>query len=399
MTGRPGTRGIAYVVAPYGPIGRSEFVNLGAAAKIESVVRILRLLGYRVRLVNSAHNERRFRATRIRRTLMGGGRILEIEPFTVPWRPIGKLLNLIPAFLIGRRLAAGNPHALVWAYNGYAFESLLAIQSRPCPLVLEIEDLPFTRNRGLRSMKDWMDSTLLHRAIPHARLVTVVNARLAGQLPATATEPLLLPSLLRESIAGISARKPFDARPYRIGYFGGLNAEKGAHVMLALARDVPEGWEVVITGTGPLAPDFRAAAAHSNRVTFHEAAPEETLCALIGSCDLLVNPHRPIEQMGDGIFPFKVVEYLSTGRLVVSTPLPECGLDLAGTLLEFDGTEPGLRRMLLDAARLHAERTGTIAATSMKVRESYSEPSVARRIGVALGLERLPHTDPRHVMP
>jgi glycosyltransferase involved in cell wall biosynthesis len=49
---------------------------------------------------------------------------------------------------------------------------------------------------------------------------------------------------------------------------------------------------------------------------------ESALFGFISDCDVLVNPHASIEKMGNGVFPFKVIEYVASGRLVISTELP-----------------------------------------------------------------------------
>jgi glycosyltransferase involved in cell wall biosynthesis len=57
-------------------------------------------------------------------------------------------------------------------------------------------------------------------------------------------------------------------------------------------------------------------------VHFHGRVDETTLLSLISDCDVLVNLHASIEKMSNGVFPFKVIEYVASGRLVISTDLP-----------------------------------------------------------------------------
>lgn len=378
-------RRVAYLVAPYSPLGRSALVHLGAAKKIAAVIGVLASLGYRVRLINSAHNAAEFRTHQLRRSTIGGVRLLELTPFTVPWRPLGKVLNLCSAYRWGRRLARRQRQSLVWIYNGYAFESLFALCSgKHSRLVVELEDLPFSRRRGGLDLKNRLDSALLSRVLTQACLVTAVNEMIAASLPGLRCRVVSLPSILDPGVEGRAFKRPFSGSPYRIGYFGGLTVEKGANVLLSLAEDLPANWSMLVTGSGPLASRFREASARVDRVSFRESASDSEVLSLMGECDLLVNPHTSIAAMRDGVFPFKVYEYVSTGRLVASTPLPPAGVDLGAAAVWFDGSAGGLRRLLETAATAYEGRRTAIALAAAEVRLRYAPASVAGVIQRAL---------------
>ena len=55
------------------------------------------------------------------------------------------------------------------------------------------------------------------------------------------------------------------------------------------------------------------------QIVFHGFVTREQLIGLFGKASILVNPHQVAGEVG-AVFPFKLIEYIGTGRPVVSTP-------------------------------------------------------------------------------
>ena len=368
-------KAVAYFVAPYSPIG-SEFVNLGAVKKIDALIRILRDLGFTVRLLNSAHNECKIRPSTIRRSSAGGVRLVEITPFSLPSRPLGKVFNMAFGWAIGRALSKS-----VWLYNGYAFECIFGLAFKnPGFLVMEIEDLPFSRRRGALEIKNRLDQFLLQKVLPKSNLITCVNTKIAENFASFGARKFVLPGLVSNASLVDLVRDPFSGHPYRVGYFGGLNEEKGAGCMLGLMNVLPRGWQVVVTGSGPLAHEFYSWAQHSDRLLFEENASDQRVRELMLSCDVLVNPHKPIVDMRSGVFPFKVYEFLSTGRLVITTQLPATPIDFSQAVELFDGTSQSLARILEQGHQLYADKKSAVLEVAQIVNERYSEAGLRQTL-------------------
>ena len=190
------------VVAPYSPVDSGDIPALGAAKKIASVVAALSVLGREVILVNSAHNVEMRAALKIEKIEIRPG--LQIRTVTLPTyasRPFGKAINLLFARSLARevlREVAGDGIALLWIYNGYAFESRFALEvmgKTGCPLVVELEDMPFSRKRP-GNLKPMLDDRYLRRALPPASLVTCVNQTIQQALGIPLGKTLLLPGLV-----------------------------------------------------------------------------------------------------------------------------------------------------------------------------------------------------------
>ena len=361
-------------------------VNLGAAAKIASLVRIFGRLGFDVHYVDTSHWTPRWaRPVLSRPSAIEDTAVTLWRPFQLAHRKVGKVLNVLAADGFFAQLRRANP-ALVWIYNSYAMEGALAqrFASIGVPFVLELEDLPRARRRGWNPKPLW-DQRYLDALLPAAALVTFVNKGLLDRYAGRCKATFLLPSVLHDTLAGLSRPQRFVSSPYRVGYFGGLVREKGANVMLDALAALPANWQMVVTGVGELGPAFQSAAqASPDRLEFHGAVSRQALMALMQSCDVIVNPHQSIEAMQDGVFPFKVCEAIASGALLITTPLPSIGESFGRGAMSFDGSAKGLQRALADAHRHDQENATVINELRARVVGAYSEQAIAGRLAAAL---------------
>lgn len=364
------------MVAPYLPDSGSQ----GAAHKIESVLRILARSGRRIIFINSAHRRVGFASSTAAIRNIAGVRLIEITPFTLRWRLLGKLANILAMLPLARRIALLRP-SLVWIYNSYAFEARFALlleRLAGCRIVLEIEDLPRARRRGLLNIKPMLDSRYFSIVQRRAALVTCVNQTIQANMSPTPTLPL---PYIMSPFVRLNGREPFQTAPFTLGYFGHLSAEKGASIFSPLSTAIPSNWQILVSGRGPLAGELHACAARSEgRMKFFEDVPDEKLYELLTECDVAVNPHASIHSMGEGVFPFKVLEAVASGRLVISTALPPCGFDLQHNVMYFNGTLDGLCKALESAPEFLRRNLQGFHATVVRVRTMLSEEAVYARL-------------------
>ena len=329
------------IVAPYSPPDRPGGANLGGSRKLEIILAVLVHIDKNIVLVNSAHNDHDVTQLRSTRVVIGGVDVAEIVPPLSTRRTWGKLKNL---FHIGKMIraiqSAGSP-SLFWFYNGYAFEMRLAIVARKrfgVPMILEFEDWHFSRKRGFNP-KPYIDYFFWRRAARFMSGVFAVNSYLAEKMSMITGPVHLLPGVVSGKLTEITGSHiPFSngQGPINVGYFGGLTTEKGADIVLEVAENLPVGFVLHVTGTGPLESAFNARASkYPGSLRFYGRVDEAELHQRIVECDVLLNPHSPIKHMQNGVFPFKVIEYIASGRLLVSTPLPGFGLDDILTGVQF----------------------------------------------------------------
>ena len=106
----------------------------------------------------------------------------------------------------------------------------------------------------------------------------------------------------------------------RFLYAGLLNEVTGVDLYLEAIRllDMPEA-EFHFTGRGPLEDAVREAARRDARIVCHGFVSREEYYALLAGADIVVNPRNMGLPENKNNFPSKIMEYLASGRIVVST--------------------------------------------------------------------------------
>ena len=374
------------ICAPYAPIRLSAAPNLGAARKLESVIEVLSALDEDVLLVNSAHNSLERQTFADSHIDMKGVNVRQLVLPTYQSRRLGKLLNLTQVQECADRVLAQGRPDLIWLYNGYAFESAFARSIRSkvdCPVVLEFEDWHFSRRPlNPKPLIDYLSWLRLRKVASHVFAVNSALAEKVRRWPCTCS---LLPGLVSNSLVSTcEKRKPFTPPNRRgvMGYFGGLSDEKGADQIVRLARRTPDGWKLLVAGAGPLESAFREAAlANDNAFFFHPRASDEMLEVLIAECDVIINPHRPIVEMQDGVFPFKVIEALASGRQLISTELPDAGVPhVRDVVLYYDGSYGDLTRAIEEARSFYLQRASLIERVSSQISYMYGQSKLSSQV-------------------
>lgn len=112
---------------------------------------------------------------------------------------------------------------------------------------------------------------------------------------------------------------PFSGRPPYLALFcGSLVPGKGASLIPEIAKPFKDRIRFFIAGNGPLQSQLEVAARNcGGDVTCVGYLSNQELYKLYGSADLLINPYD--DEPSGGILPFKLVEYLAAGGVVVST--------------------------------------------------------------------------------
>lgn len=127
---------------------------------------------------------------------------------------------------------------------------------------------------------------------------------------------LIAPDLFNASTGLVAPKKRI------ILYAGTLEKNKGVDRLLdawgTLANR--EDWELHISGEGSLREKVAEAAKANGSIVYHGFLNRLQFIHILVAAKVCVNPHLYSSTKGN-IFPFKIVEYLSAGALVLSTPL------------------------------------------------------------------------------
>lgn len=388
-------------IAPYSGLPEEKTPFLAAARKARFLLTALRKIDPEVLLLDSSHSTNTRSISRPLEAFKNHELAITVirpQQYFHPW--VGRSLNIMQADSIIETIFRrfGKPQLCI-TYNGAAFESrAVASIARHSPLTkiaIEFEDAHFARFRGLhpKPLIDWLAWRRARRSYTHA---LAVNQQLANITTRLGLRTLLLPGVVGRSIEGImEMHQPFDRGETVVGYFGGLTEEKGAQILLALieAFRLRKGVRFVIGGSGPFAEGIRAASlAFPALVTFCGVMTDQDLAKALANTDVLLNPHA----LNEGVFPFKVMEAIATGRLVVSTRIGEEQLNLAGlcwanaAMVRCDLTVADFVHCIASARSLYEERRAAIRYAAVEAIAQFGEDALPRRLAEIFGITITP---------
>jgi glycosyltransferase involved in cell wall biosynthesis len=146
---------------------------------------------------------------------------------------------------------------------------------------------------------------------------------------------------------------------FTVMYAGALTEFDGVLQLLDAFSLLNESWyRLVIAGKGALEVEVRHAASRDARISYLGFLPHEEVVMLYQGADVLVNPRPSTPLSTRYVFPSKLIEYLATGKAVISTATSGVQEEYADFLfLLEDETPEGLANLIRQIARLSpAER-------------------------------------------
>ena len=343
------TKNRVCVIAPYCPADRDGLKSLGGAAKMSAVIQGMGENNFQVLLVNSGHQLEISKCTSVKRTKIGSQSCIEVEPPTIRKRSIGKLLQCFIAPLVMARIVYRWKPDYLWIYNSYLFEVIcLCVAKLASPglvTILELEDLPNARRREReRLTKNILDRFALKVALKIVNGATVVQKKMTPFNGGHQLEWYLPVLLSNAEIDG-----PIKVRnPITIGYFGGLMEEKGVIILISLIRQYRGCCRWVVCGSGPLERELETlSVAIPDRFRFFGCLEDQQFRAVYREVDAIINLHQPIEKFAGSLFPYKLLEAVAHGKLVISTPMLGCPDEASHAIHWLDGDpfEAGLNAL------------------------------------------------------
>jgi glycosyltransferase involved in cell wall biosynthesis len=134
----------------------------------------------------------------------------------------------------------------------------------------------------------------------------------------------LLPGTVDKNIVFKGAQnKPFRNKTnvIKCGYFGGLTKDKGADFLIKMINESMDqnlSIKWYITGAGPYKDSIvKLSKDNPNFVEYLGVVSDLELAEIVSNTDILLNPHIQM----NGVFPFKIIEYAASGRLILSSDI------------------------------------------------------------------------------
>lgn len=108
--------------------------------------------------------------------------------------------------------------------------------------------------------------------------------------------------------------------PVVIMYSGLLSKVTGVDLLLeAITKTDHNNVRFVITGKGDLEEQVKKAAKEDDRIDFKGHLSYENYMEELQSCDILINPRNMNLPENQNNFPSKIMDYIATGKLIIST--------------------------------------------------------------------------------
>jgi glycosyltransferase involved in cell wall biosynthesis len=371
------------IVAPHDLREPQNSSYIAGAKKTQLIIDSLLRIDGEVVLINSGHQNSDNNNLSIKIIENNDGRVIVYNPKTYRYKKLGRLFQLIKTRqIIDDVIVRYGVPKFIWLYNAYAFEMSVCLYSKKkynIKTIIGFEDSIFSRYKGimLKPILDWFFWIRAKKAID---VGYAVNDYLHKLLRNNGIESYYSPGIVSDEIYQISKKtNPFMNEKIVIGYFGGLTKEKGAEVILNLANKLnDDNFKFVICGNGELSEKFiELSKIQSGRFNFFGAVSEGELIKKIASTDVIVNAHN----LNSGVFPFKILEALASGRLLISTKLPTDGFEDFTSVIEFyDGTIQELIQRLMRSSDIYENKRDQIKRVSDHVYSKYGVNGLSKSI-------------------
>lgn len=128
-------------------------------------------------------------------------------------------------------------------------------------------------------------------------------------------------NIVLEGIAPDNFQKPVAGKKNVLMYAGGLAADNNVAFLLECCLDIPSVDEVWVCGDGPEREKILALAENDPRIKYFGRMENAEVLKLESQAKILVNFRSPDAELTKYSFPSKILEYIASGSLVLSTPL------------------------------------------------------------------------------
>lgn len=128
-------------------------------------------------------------------------------------------------------------------------------------------------------------------------------------------------TMVLEGIAPEIRKEPTSGKENIIMYAGGLASDNKIPFLLECCKEIPEVCEIWICGLGADEEKIKELALTDSRIKYFGRVNNEKVLELEEKAKILINFRSPDEELTKYSFPSKILEYISSGSLVLSTRL------------------------------------------------------------------------------
>ena len=293
--------------------------HTAATQKIKTISHALLLKGYDVTIISSGvTSNHSINKSFTEYIVFPEGRVKVLYPLLVGYSGFGRF-NFKQVIRILKKELKKSKRSTILAYNAtirshWAFETG---QNFSATNILELEDLPYARVSVANKRKNRKSEEIFNKVVGSASGIIYVSDHM--KVPRH-HNGITIHGILSEDIL----KKQYDVSNRKknifvITYTGGLDYSKGIDILIESLKFIPDNCLLNIVGGGHLVSEIKELCKNNNKIRFHGFVERNKMLDIMFDSDILVNPHRSDDNLKEMVFPFKMVEYASTGIPLVSS--------------------------------------------------------------------------------
>lgn len=240
-------------------------------------------------------------------------------------------------------------------HSGFLWASVRLARRMNVPAVVVITDMPSTPTAldgPVRLFLKRLDRRLISAAVARMAGAVVLAPDLASEVapgrPYMVMEGIALDGPARDSSAT-------GGDPVKVVYAGGLKEEYGVLDLVESVAHAVEPWTLLVYGRGPAEAAVERAAAACDRISYGGFLPPREMNQVYADADVLVNPRPPHSSLASRSFPSKLLAYIASASMVVTTEIPTLPHDYRDFVVTSGGGPQALAAAIDGVARLSAE--------------------------------------------
>lgn len=230
-------------------------------------------------------------------------------------------------------------------YNMRLENSKLALYAKRrfgIPILLQYED-GLTNDAHVKGIKRAVYRRMERRVLANLDGALLVNSKMRVTCPS-----VVIRGAIREPKTEWRDTAVGEQKVPKLLFASSLDRQRGIDVLLAALSHTSEKFELTITGRGEAEDEIRAA--KDGRIRFLGYLEYEAYRKELAEADICLNVQLANHGFGGFSFPSKIFEYLSEGKLVVSSDVADAREALGDTLILYDGDDPERLAQTIDTA-------------------------------------------------
>lgn len=257
-------------------------------------------------------------------------------------------------------------------------KKLVVILTDPPGVILPSDGI---LSRALKRLDVW----LVRRALEHSDAVIALAPELVKRF-AVRIPALVFPGILDSSLeAQISSARTHSSstETFTIVYAGGLSSAYGIDRLIDAITGIDDSRvRLKLFGRGDQENRIKSLSSKDDRFEYGGFVGNETLIPELLSADLLINPRPDTESFALMSFPSKLIEYLATGRPVLTTRIASIPDSYKPHFLYInEASEDGIRNAILDVLKKDKNQLNEFASLGQTfISNEASEISIGNRI-------------------